>query len=54
MLELNCTNCHNFKKAMELGRCPFISVCNEDCVFVWKNTYEVSNEIPSVDIERRL
>ena len=51
MLELNSTNCHNFKKAIELGRCPLISVCNEDCVFVWKNNYEVSNEIPPVDIE---
>lgn len=51
MLELNSTNCHNFKKAIGLGRCPLISVCNEDCVFVWKNTYDIANEAPSISIE---
>lgn len=50
MLEL-CTNCHNFKKAMELGRCPFIPVCDENCVFVWKNAYDIANETPSISIE---
>lgn len=39
-MELNRENCHNFNWAESLGRCPCVSVCNSDCVYVWKNLYD--------------
>ena len=39
MLKLN-PDCHNYKNYEEQGRCPLVSVCNENCVFVWKNIYD--------------
>ena len=39
ILKLNETNCHNFKNAESIGRCPCVSVCTENCVYVWKECY---------------
>lgn len=44
MIELNREKCHNFDMANNLGHCPFISVCNSDCVFVWKAEYDNKRE----------
>lgn len=43
-MELNREKCHNFNMAEKLGRCPLISVCNSDCVYVWKNLYDTQYE----------
>ena len=50
---MNCnpTNCHNFKNAEELGRCPFISVCTDDCVYVWKSFYDNSDKERDYEFE---
>lgn len=37
-------DCHNYKEFSKQGRCPLTSVCNEDCIFVWKKCYESLNE----------
>ena len=42
MLKLH-PECHNFAKFTS-DRCPFISVCNEDCVYVWKAYYDSQKE----------
>ena len=39
-MELNRENCHNFNMAEKLGRCPFVSICEQDCVYVWKAAYD--------------
>ena len=41
MLKLH-PECHNFAK-FSSDRCPFIAVCNEDCVYVWKEYYDSSS-----------
>lgn len=43
MLELN-PNCNNYKIYESSNRCPLTTVCNEDCVFVWKALYDGSKE----------
>lgn len=52
-LQLAPKDCHNYKEFSKQGRCPLTSVCNEDCVFVWKKCYEDLNSstCKSVDIE---
>lgn len=39
-MELNRENCHNFNIAEKLGHCPFVSICEQDCVYVWKAAYD--------------
>ena len=45
MLKLN-PDCHNYEIYKEQGRCPLVSVCNEDCMFVWKAYYDGTKELP--------
>lgn len=40
MLKLHPDYCHNFTSFCDRDMCPLVSVCNEDCVYVWKATYE--------------
>lgn len=42
-MEVSC-KCHNFKRAEEMGRCPLVCVCSDDCVFVWKEAYKALQE----------
>lgn len=49
MINLNRENCHNFSMAEKLGRCPFISVCESDCVFVWKAAYDNQQQYMSAE-----
>lgn len=53
-MEISC-KCHNFKRAEEMGRCPLVCVCSDDCVFVWKEAYKALQEQeetePVIDIE---
>ena len=49
-MNYNPTNCHNFQSAEKLGRCPLIAVCEDNCVYVWKNLYD-SNSIKDYDLE---
>lgn len=59
MLELHPKDCHNFDKFSHLDRCPLVSVCDENCVYVWKATYdnntnnanyhEASSELEEID-----
>lgn len=39
-MELNDTKCKHFESSFKEGRCPFIEVCNDNCVFVWKSLYD--------------
>jgi predicted nuclease with TOPRIM domain len=52
-MNLNNENCHNFSMAEKLGHCPFISVCNSDCVYVWKALYDnrLEHECEQDDID---
>lgn len=45
MLNLN-PDCHNYNIFKDKGMCPLISVCNEDCVFVWKALYDGTKDSP--------
>ena len=38
------SDCHNYEIYKDMGRCPLVSVCDEDCVFVWKALYDGSKE----------
>ena len=50
-LKLN-PNCHNYEIYKNSGRCPLTSVCDEDCVFVWKALYDGTKETDKdVEIE---
>ena len=49
MINLNRENCHNFSMAEKLGRCPFISVCKSDCVYVWKAAYDNQQQYMSAE-----
>ena len=40
-MELNNTKCKHFESSFKEGRCPFIEVCSDNCVFVWKNLYDI-------------
>ena len=51
MINLNRENCHNFSMAERLGRCPFIAVCESDCVFVWKAYYDSKKEQDADQVE---
>ena len=51
MINLNRENCHNFSMAEKLGRCSFISVCESDCVFVWKAYYDSKKEQDADQVE---
>lgn len=48
-MELNRENCHNFNMAKKLGRCPFVSICEQDCVYVWKATYDNQQQYMSAE-----
>ena len=48
MLKLH-PDCHNFTK-FDSDRCPLVSVCDEDCVYVWKALYD-GNKDSDKDIE---
>lgn len=52
-LQLAPKDCHNYKEFSKQGRCPLVSVCNEDCVFVWRKCYEDLNSsaYKSLDVE---
>lgn len=39
-------DCHNYNVFCTQGRCPLVSVCNEDCMFVWKAYYNGTKELP--------
>ena len=39
-------DCHNYNVLCTQGRCPLVSVCNEDCMFVWKAYYDGTKELP--------
>ena len=38
-------DCHNYNIFKEQGRCPLVSVCNENCMFVWNKYYDSVNSI---------
>ena len=44
-MELNREKCHNFDMAEKLGRCPCVSVCDSDCVYVWKYYYDNKDKL---------
>lgn len=50
MLKLN-SSCHNYEIYKEKERCPLVSVCNEDCVFVWKALYDEKIDICNPETE---
>ena len=50
-LQLVPEDCHNYKEFSKQGRCPLTSVCNEDCVFVWKKCYDELNKCRCKDID---
>lgn len=50
-MELNREKCHNFDMAEKLGRCPCVSVCTDDCVYVWKYCYDHMDEFEQKEIE---
>lgn len=37
---LNPTKCNHFDKYFEQKRCPFSSVCTDDCLFNWKKQFD--------------
>ena len=39
-------DCHNYEIFCAQGRCPLVTVCNEDCMFVWKAYYDGIKELP--------
>lgn len=46
MLDLKLhPECHNYEIFEKEGRCPLVTVCNEDCVFVWKAYYDGTKEL---------
>jgi hypothetical protein len=45
-IQLVPEDCHNYKFFCKQGRCPLVSVCNEDCMFVWKAYYDGTKELP--------
>ena len=50
-IQLAPKGCHDYKEFSKQGRCPLTSVCNEDCVFVWKKCYEDLNKCGCKDID---
>lgn len=45
-IQLIPKNCHNYDSFCTQGRCPLVTVCNEDCMFVWKAYYDGTKELP--------
>ena len=46
MLDLKLhPECHNYEIFEKEGRCHLTTVCNEDCVFVWKAYYDGTKEL---------
>lgn len=50
-LKLN-PDCHNYEIYKDKDRCPLVSVCNDDCIFVWKALYDGTKETDeAIEIE---
>ena len=45
-IQLIPKDCHNYDSFCAQGRCPLVTVCNEDCMFVWKAYYDSTKELP--------
>lgn len=46
--------CHNYDRATELKRCPLVTVCDDDCPFVWKSYYDNRDEVTATEQELRV
>ena len=44
IIQLVPKDCHNYDRFCTQGRCPLVTVCNEDCMFVWKAYYDGTKE----------